>query len=300
MILVLVANMFLASTFTLAKILVNYIQPVYLAGYRAIAGGILLLLMQLIWDRKHFFIKWRFVSSLFQIAFFSIFLSYALEYWSFQYINSIKATLFYTLSTFITPIYAFFFFGQRMTRRKWLGLCIGLAGVLPTLLASSPSEETMKAFGTFSWPELALLCGVAAYCYGWVHIKKLMLQQYPPFMINGVALLWGGIMALGAAHLTETWQPITEPMAFLGWFWLLVILGNVFAANLYAVLFKYYTISLVAFSTLTIPLFAAVYSYFLLGETMTKEMMLSMVIISVGLYIFYQEELKQGYIHNHH
>ena len=298
MTLLIIANMFLASTFTFAKILIKYIQPIYLVGLRAVVAGIILLLMQLIWDRRQFFIKWRYVSPLFQIAFFNIFLSYALEFWAFQYISSIKVTLLYNLSTFITPFYAFFFFGQRMTVKKWIGLVIGVVGILPVLFSSAPKEEVMQSFGSFSWPEVAVLIAVASYCYGWVHIKKLILQQYPPFMINGISLLLGGIMGLFVAPFIEPWKSISDPVQFFWWFSLLIIFGNLICANLYAILFKYYTITLVSFASLTVPLFAAVYGYFLLGETITKEMILSISIICIGLYIFYQEELRQGYIHN--
>jgi len=57
-------------------------------------------------------------------------------------------------------------------------------------------------------------------------------------------------------------------------------------------------VTFISFTGLTIPLFVAVYGYFFLGEVITVQLLISMVIVACGLYIFYQEELRQGYIVN--
>jgi len=287
--------MFYASTFTMGKLLLNYLPPIYLIGLRAFFGGLFLLAIQYVWDKKQFFIKWCNVSSLLQYAFFNIYLSFVLEFIAFQYVSSIKVTLIYNLASFITPFYAFIFFGQRMTNRKWLGLSIGLAGVLPILLFSVP-KKSLQAFGMISWPEIFLILAVFSFCYGWVHIKKLMLQQYPPLMTNGVTMVWGGIMGLTTAYFFESWQPISHPVPTISLMVGLIIVGNLITSNLWVNLFKYYTISLVAFGSLMVPMFASVGGYFILGETISWDMLVSMIIVSIGLYIFYQEELRQGYI----
>lgn len=295
MMILIFANMLLASTFSIGKVLIKYIDPTYLIGIRMLVSGLLLLCFQFFWDRQHFYIRWRFVSSLIQLAFFNLFLSYVIEFWAFEYVSSIKVTLIYNLSIFVTPLYAFFFFGQRMTLKKWLGLIIGICGVIPVLFSSAPQEEVVQAFGSLSWPEICLIFGVFAYCYGWVHTKKLILQQYPPFMINGIAMFLAGIMTLLSAQFFSTWQPITNMTTVIGLMSALIIIGNLLCSNLYTILFKYYTISLVAFGSLMVPLFAAFFGYFFLDEKITHDMFISLLVVGVGLYIFYQEELRQGY-----
>ena len=182
-----------------------------------------------------------------------------------------------------------------MTPKKWLGLLIGLAGVVPVLFSSAPQEEVVQAFGSLSWPELSLIIGVFCYCYGWVHTKKLILQQYSPFMINGIAMTLAGIMSFICGQVLGTWQPITDYAPAFGWLAALIIVGNFLCSYLYTIMFRYYTISVVAFGSLMVPFFAAFFGYFFLGERVTSDMVISLLIVSVGLYIFYQEELRQGY-----
>ena len=111
-------------------------------------------------------------------------------------------------------------------------------------------------------------------------------------------MVWGGIMGLTTAYFFETWQPISHPVPTISLMVGLILAGNLLSSNLWVNLFKYYTISLVAFSSLMVPMFASIGGYFILGETISWDILVSMIIIAMGLFIFYQEELKQGYIHS--
>lgn len=137
-----------------------------------------------------------------------------------------------------------------------------MAGVIPVLFFSIPQEEVVQAFGSLSWPEINLIIGVFCYCYDWVHTKKLILQQYPPAMINGVAMMLTGIMSFICGKILGTWQPIIDYRLAFGWLAALIIAGNFLCSYLYTILFKYYTISLVAFGSLMVPFFAAFFCYF--------------------------------------
>lgn len=298
MILVFLANALFASTYTIGKLLLNYqIKPVTLNAIRMIAGGIILLTISYFFVRKKPIRSPRTLFYLVKIAFFNIYISYVLEFWAMQYVSSIKTTFIYNMGPLITPFYSYLFFGERMTLKKWVGLIIGILGLLPVLVSSSPSEEVFGMIGFLSLPEFTLVLAVMAYCYGWIFVRKLIRQyHYSPITINGYIMTIGGIMSAITALFLESWQPIADPLYVISLFSALVLVGNVTASTLYIGLFKYYTITFVAFSGLTIPLFAALYGYGILGETITWHFVVSNILVFIGLYLFYQEELRQGYV----
>ncbi len=297
MFLVIVANALFAGTYTLGKLLLSFMQPIYLNAFRMTIAGILLLSYQYFFNRSKLYIySKKGIYYLILIAFFNIFLSYVLEFWALQYISSIKVTFLYNIAPLITPFFSYLFFSERMTFKKWIGLLIGFIGFIPVLINGENLHE-LKLTGIISKYEIAVILGVIAYCYGWIFLRRLVrVFHYEPITINGWIMLIGGLMSFIAAFFLETLEPIADMPLFLLYFVLLVVIGNLISNTLYTTLFKYYTVTFISFTGLTIPLFAAVYGYFFLEEVITMQLLISTIIVACGLYIFYQEELRQGYI----
>jgi drug/metabolite transporter (DMT)-like permease len=302
MFLVIAANALFASTYSIGKFLLVFMSPMYLNALRMTIAGILLLGYQYCFQRHQFYIKsMRAFFYILIIAFFNSFLSYVLEFWALQYIPSIKVTFLYNTAPLITPLFSYFFFSEHMTLKKWLGLIIGLVGVILSLVYSDSGNITFNMMHTISLPELAVILGVVVYCYGWVFVRKLIrTYHYEPITINGWTMFIGGIFSWMAALALEQWRTIENPASFLIGLLALIILGNLLANTMYTTLFKYYTVTFISLSSLTIPLFASVYGYFFLGEKLTLPLVISMIIVLVGVYIFYQEELRQGYVIRKH
>jgi drug/metabolite transporter (DMT)-like permease len=59
---------------------------------------------------------------------------------------------------------------------------------------------------------------------------------------------------------------------------------------------KKYTATFLSFMGLLSPIFASLNSWLILGEPPSWQILLSTSIVSLGLFIVYQAELKQGYI----
>ena len=297
MFLILFTNAIYASTYSLSKYLLTALQPLYLSGLRMTIAGILLLLYVIFINSKNFFVRKQDIGYVVLIAFLNIFLSFGLELWALQYISSIKVTFLYNLGPFLTPFFSYIYFKEKMTVRKWCGLILGFFGAMPALLNGDNPTSFFGMHGMISFPELAVLAGVAAYCYGWVFMRRLIREKkYAPVTISAWIMFLGGLMSLYAANFFESWQALPNNPLFYLCFALLIILGNFIAMTLYTTLFKYYTITFISFTSLLIPMFAAVYGYLFLGEHITWQLIISMFIVTIGLYIFYQEELRQGYI----
>ena len=122
--------MLFASTFTLGKAALDYVDPMFFIGIRMIIAGILLLgycYTSGYRFQRNFWKDWKLFLS---IILFHIYVAYVLEFWSLQYVTSFKTCFFYNLSPFITALFSYISFSEKLTHKQWLGLTIGFVGFI--------------------------------------------------------------------------------------------------------------------------------------------------------------------------
>jgi drug/metabolite transporter (DMT)-like permease len=186
-----------------------------------------------------------------------------------------------------------------MTRKKTLGLLIGFVGMVVLMVANASGIETASggSFSGISLPEIALFIAVIAYAYGWV-VKRGMVttHEMSPLAVNGITTFYGGLLTLLVSPLIDTWNPgpVSNVGPFIPLMIAMILIGNVFGFNVYTWLLKRYSATFVSFAGFTDSLYAALYGWFFLGEHIGPVFFVSFAIITVGLYIFYQEELRQS------
>lgn len=304
MYLVVLMYMLFASTFTIGKIVLSYLNPIFFIGLRMSLGGLILLSYLYVFRREKFFIKKEHLKLFLQITVFHIYIAYVFEFWALKYMTSFKTAFIYNLSPFISSIFAYLFLSEKMNLKKVVGLLIGFLGIFIVLAnGESPGEIGKQAFWFFSWPEISLLVAVFSAVYGWVIFKKISKTGgYSPLMINGFGMITGGFLAFMTSFLTErsiataakplnSWA-VFDIFACLGYTLLLIIIANVIAYNLYGHLLKKYSITFLSFAGFICPLAAALFGNIFLGELPTLGFFLAVAVVASGLYIFYKEELK--------
>jgi drug/metabolite transporter (DMT)-like permease len=295
MFLVILLYALFASVFTIAKTGLDYAQPFFLVGSRMWLAGIIMLTYQFFCNRKEFTFNKAHFWQIFQLALFNIYLTNVFEFWGLKYLTSFKTCFIYSLSPFISAIFSYYMFADKMSLKKALGLSIGFLGFLPILMyGSSSTEEQTGHFFFLSWAEIAVISAATSSVYGWILLKQLVHEKgYSPFMANGLSMTLGGTMALGHSFITETWDPlpILQVFPFLECAILLIIVSNFICYNLYGYLLKRYSPTFISFAGFTTPFFTALFGWFFLGEVVTWPFYMSAVIVLAGLYIFYQEEL---------
>lgn len=287
-----------ASVFTIAKVGLEYTQPLFLVGSRMLVAGLLLLTYQYFRHPDKFVFKRDHLWRILRLALFNIYLTNAFEFWGLQHLTSFKTCFIYSLSPFLAALFSYLVFSETMTTKKWIGLTIGFIGFSPVLLTEGAGEESLQHLFFLSWAEISVIMACICSMYGWVVLRQLVKDNgYSPVMANGLAMLFGGIMALGHSFLVEDWSPVpvTEYLPFLECAVLLIIVSNLICYNLYGHLLKRYTATFVSFAGWTTPVFTAIFGWFVLGEVVTWPFILSAAIVLVGLSVFYQEELRQGY-----
>lgn len=322
MLLVMILYMLLASTFIIGKAAIVYSQPIFLIGLRMLFGGMLLLGYIYFFNKKRWIFNKKDIWLFVQIAFFHIYLSFILEFWSYKYVTASKISFMYNLSPFITVLFAYLFFGERMNMRKWTGLIIGFLGSLPVLMAEAPAAELQAgSFYFISVPEIALLISATSGVYGWIILKELVVHRgYSPVLVNGVGMFFGGVAALITSFGFEgkpllkcpgySMDTVAQSQSWLGslfciswpnvflvslYIVLLIVIANVIFYNFYGLLLKKYTPTFLSLAGLLCPLFVALLGWVFLGETVTWHFFVSLAVVLLGAYIFYQDELiEQG------
>lgn len=292
-----------SSVFSLGKMTLQYCPPLFLTGFRMALAGVILLGYLAIAKRSAFKLQKRQFISILLLAFFSIYLTNALEFWGLQYLTAAKTCFIYSLSPFFAAFFSYLHFKERMTRRKWLGLGIGFIGCIPVLLTQTGSEELWNAFSFLSWPTLAVMGAALCSIYGWVLLRVTVKDNtVSPVMANGSSMLIGGLMAFSHSFFVEPWSPLPVAAGHFGDFFqgtlLMTLISNIICFNLYGFLLKRYTATFLSFVGLLSPIFASLNSWLFLGEQPSWIIFLSTGIVCIGLWIVYQAELKQGYILN--
>ncbi len=264
-----------------------------------VLAAIILLTYLAIAKRSAFKLQPKHWISIFLLGFFSIYLSNILEYWALQYLTSAKACFIYSLSPFFAALFSYLHFGEKMNGRKWIGLSLGLVGIIPVLALQTGQEDLWSAFSFLSWPSLAMIGAALASVYGWVLLRLVVKDsEVSPLMANGSSMLFGGLIAFGHSYFVESWNPtpVHSTLPFLGWTVVMALISNVLCYNLYGMLLKRFTATFLSFMGLLSPVFASMHGWIFLGETPSWLIFLSTAIVSSGLWIVYAAELKQGYM----
>ena len=212
-----------------------------------------------------------------------------------------QASFIYSLSPFFAAFFSYLHFNEKMNGRKWIGLSLGLVGIIPVLILQTGSEGIWSAFSFLSWPSLAMIGAALASIYGWVLLRLVVKDnEVSPLMANGSSMLIGAAMAFGHSFFVESWNP--TPIAagsmvpFLGWTLFMAFISNIICYNLYGMLLKRFTATFLSFMGLLSPVFASLNGWIFLGEAPSVLIFVSTAIVCSGLWIVYSAELKQGYI----
>jgi drug/metabolite transporter (DMT)-like permease len=300
-----------SSVFSFAKIALEHSPPLFLTASRMLLAAVLLLGYLAIRKRSTFKFTGKQILLLCLLALFSIYLTNACEFWSLQHLTAAKACFIYSLSPFFAALFSYLHFGEKMNGRKWLGVAVGIVGFIPVLAIQKGAGELLTSFSFLSWPELAMMGASLSTAYGWI-LLRMIVNPSPqnraaskpsaisPLMANGASMLLGGLLALGHSYLVEIWNPIPVTSSSFAPFaqgvLTMTFISNILCYNLYGFLLKRFTATFLSFMGLLSPIFASLNSWFFLGEQPSPVIFFSTAVVSLGLWMIYSAELRQGYI----
>ena len=283
-----------ATSFPLGKYLLGFAAPLFVSGARMLIAGSILLIYQYFLPQGELKLKKEHALIFLQIIVLGMFLTYGFRLYALRELPVWKTSFFYNLSPFLSALYAYLLFGEKLSTKQWIGLAIGLTGIIPILLSKSPAEASLTEIFHVSQYEFFLILSVSLHCYSWILIQKLVRNKnYQPAFVNGVAMACGGLLSLVVSYFNDGAVSISDPRAFIAGLSATVFIGNILCHNLYASLLKTYSATFMSFTSFLGPLFAALYGWTFFNETISWHFYISAVVVFTGLYIFYQDELRK-------
>jgi len=284
----------LALTFPIGKSLVSDVPPIFLIAIRMIIAGTIVSGLWYIFDRK-LTIRYKDLPFFIAVVAFHIVIPFTTEYIALQYISPSSACLMYNLSPFISALFSYIIFNEIMTPKKWLGFGIGIIGI-----GWYFHIQSFFSYG-ISWPHGVMILSVITSCLGWTLVRLLVKNKgYSTLLINGASMLIGGLIALPLSHFSGEiiHIPLDQLPRITGLLMVMICITNILFYNLYGYLLQRYTATFLSFVGFVTPLFAAFFEWITFGIVMPHEFFMTVIIIGIGIFIFYHEELKQGYVAN--
>lgn len=278
-ILAVLSMLFWGMSFVWTSIVFEYYPPITTVFLRLIISTALLFTgiklfgkMEKI-DRKDY--KLFFLSALFNPFFYFLGESYGLKYSS----ATISAVIIAIIPLF-TPVVAFYTLGEKLNKMNFVGIVISFSGII-VMLANKDFSISASPKGI-----LLLLFAVGSALGYSVYLKKLSMKYSAVFII-AVQNLLGAIYFLPVFLFLDFNEFITVPLNFRLVSSLLAL--AIFCSSLAFVFFTISTreigISKTNIFANLIPVFTAVFSYFILSEYFNIQKIAGMLIVLFGIYL---------------
>ena len=277
-------NACVAAGFPISRFLVQFLTPFKLAGMRLLVSGAIVSMLAYrtrhSWERPIIKDK-RLAAQIFGFGFFFYFVSMGCGAWALMSIPSGYASVAYNMTPFIVALLSYWIFSERLGLLQWAGMVIGFAGILWGLQLNPEAKFESGAL-------LILSLAVFGYAYGLILLKQLTIAGMPAYIINAGGMLVGGILALSASLLFESaaWETGWHIWAPMG----LVVVTSMVAGLLNTRLMKQYSATTLAFGGFLIPICATMYGWLFLGEPITVNFVITLVLVAIGLYVFFYKK----------
>ena len=287
-------NLIGAVTYPLGKISFNYGNPLFLTGIRMVIAGLLLIAFE--WKRKQLNVIFsrQFVVLMLALSFFNVFFTNCLQFWTLNHTTASKAIIIFNTSPFIAAIFSYFLFGELMTCKKVFALIIAFLGFLPVILSKQDASTIAHPIPAWETSGLLLIAAISS-VIGWLVMKRLLqVTNCSLIFANGMSMLLGGLLFFPTSWYTEgsNWYAITNVSMTALLMLALIFANNIVNYNAYAYFLKFFSATLMFLISFTSPLFALFFGWLFLGEKIGISFGATIIIVGIGLVMYYQEEKR--------
>ena len=289
--------LFTAMIFMHSAIMVDNPYPFFVAAFRTIVGGLFLFGIHAFSGKsiKLSGISMRQIGTLFLHSIILYTFSLAGFAAAMQYIDGITACFILSTAPFITALILYLRDKEVLTVQKCVGLVLGFVALIPIILMQKePDVVHQISSQQVYWGQFLFFVATICYAYGWILAQDLVkvAPNYAPSLLNAYAMLIGGICS---AVLYVGFEGLHLPEIVTPDFWYLLLLftlATLINYNLYAYLLRFYSATFLSFAGFLEPACALIYTIFWLKNAATFGTMSALCALGLGLYLFYQEELR--------
>ncbi|MGH2763075.1 MAG: DMT family transporter [Thermoleophilaceae bacterium] len=266
-----------SSTWVAIKIGLEDCPPLLGAGIRFVVAGVVLLAFAGVQRRPLRTDAWlAAVLALMPFA-----LAYGLVYWGEQYIPSgLAAVLFGVLPLYTAFLGAALLPDQPLRARLVAGVLVAIGGLALAFAESTDSGH----------PELAI-AGAAALAVAPVGASvgnisiKLRAGGLDAVVLNGWAMLVGGVLLLVASAIGESWGDAAWSADAVGSIAYLALIGSAVPFVVLTVLLRHMSAQAMSFLAMLLPFGALVFGAALYSEEITARALAGAALVAIGLLI---------------
>lgn len=300
----------MASAISVNKILLYSMKPELLVGIRMSIAGALLGFYLLLRPHERLGLKSlkKYIPQLLFIALFTTYFNSNLKAYALAHMASAKMAFFGMLDPFVTALYSFFFFKERLSVEKIIGILLACVGVIVLHSGSLSSTAAFWQLLSFSYPEFAAFWAIVLSRFGWLQAQQLLKQGFVnPLQLNSLIMLIGGCLSLITAFFRNqtaiiSFQEISlSPVQNLlqeingleilaGLLTYTIIVGNIGGYMLYAHALKMHSALFISLASFSIPLSVAFLGWLFLGEHLSISFFIACAITFIGMIVFYKDE----------
>jgi len=266
-------------SFVWTKIVFNYYGPVTTVFIRlVISSAFLYLLVRLFLKKEkikpaHY--KLFLISSVF-----NPFVYFVGESFGLKFVSSTLASVIIATIPVFTPLAAYFMLRERLSKFNITGIFISFIGILIMLLKKDLSLNA-SPIGV-----LLLFLAVAAAVFYTIFLKKLT-SSYSPIKIIAVQNFLGAVYFLPFFMIFEFNDFISVKPNFelISTLLLLAILCSSIAYILFTIAVREIGVSRSNVFSNVMPVFTAIFSYYILSEVFNMNKIVGMIIVILGVFI---------------
>ncbi|MDI1298095.1 drug/metabolite exporter YedA [Methylotenera sp.] len=267
------------STYLAIRFGIESFPPFLMAGMRfAIAGSILYIVMRILGAPNPSKRQWLGATAV------GILLP-ALGNGTVCYVQQTVSSSVAALSIATAPIWMAIFssiWGHKITHKEWLGIAIGLVGIVLLNVGGSLHGELASA--------MLLIFAAASWSFGSVWSKRMDMPT--GLMASAAQMLAGGVVLLCvSAFQGESWPQYISAKSW-GAMLFLVVLGSIVAYSAYQYLLKTVRPLVASSNTFVNPVVAFIAGIWFANEHVTTNEYIALAIILVGVFLVLSESGK--------
>lgn len=270
--------MFWSSTFVWFKVAYEHFEPFTIIFLRLLLAGILLELFVRLF-RKNEKIKREDWKVFFLLSFCEPFCYFLGESFGLMFISATLASLIISTIPVFTPIFTYIFLKEKLTKWGLAGLLISFGGLLFIILENSDFSGSflgvaLEFFAVFSGIAYGIVVKKLTHKYSSITIVKIQSQIGALYFLP-LFLLFDWSKFIATDHSFAAYQTIIK----------LSLFGSVAAFILFTEVVKGLGPTSANLFTNLIPVFTAVFAFFILDEQITTYKIIGIVTVIVGLFV---------------
>lgn len=277
--LILIAMFFWGLSFIWGKVVFTYYRPITVIFLRLISSTFLIVAAETLFHTRQPIQNGDF-KTFCQLAFFQPFLYFLGESFGLYYVSSTVASIMIATIPVVTPVFAYYILKERLSWGGIIGLAASFIGVL--LIVVNRNSHLQISFRGLGLLLFAVLSSI-----GYIIILKNLTTRYSPLTILKYQNVFGGLYFLPLflifdfTHFIHT-RPTMELVVNMIY---LIVFASILAFVIFNLAVQRIGVNRSNVFTNTIPLFTAVFSYWVLDERLDTQSILGILVVLSGIFL---------------